>query len=43
MSKKLGRNRLCPCGSGVQFKKCCLKKGRFRRRESGRLFSGSES
>ena len=22
-SKKVGRNDLCPCGSGVKFKKCC--------------------
>jgi uncharacterized protein YecA (UPF0149 family) len=28
-SEKLGRNDLCPCGSGIQFKKCCLKSGRF--------------
>jgi uncharacterized protein YchJ len=26
---KLGRNDLCPCGSGKRFKKCCLKTGRF--------------
>ncbi|HAT1762253.1 TPA: SEC-C domain-containing protein [Legionella pneumophila] len=23
-SKKIGRNSLCPCGSGKKFKKCCL-------------------
>jgi hypothetical protein len=22
--KKVGRNELCPCGSGIKFKKCCL-------------------
>ena len=22
-SKKVGRNDLCPCGSGKKFKKCC--------------------
>ena len=22
---KIGRNELCPCGSGKKFKKCCLK------------------
>jgi uncharacterized protein YecA (UPF0149 family) len=27
--KKLGRNDLCPCGSGKLFRKCCLKSGRF--------------
>ena len=24
---KTGRNDLCPCGSGLKYKKCCLKKG----------------
>jgi len=23
---KVGRNDPCPCGSGLKFKKCCLKK-----------------
>jgi hypothetical protein len=23
---KVGRNELCPCGSGLKFKKCCLDK-----------------
>ena len=32
LEEKLGRNDLCPCGSGKRFKKCCLKKGCFRRR-----------
>jgi uncharacterized protein YecA (UPF0149 family) len=27
--EKLGRNDLCPCGSGKRFKKCCLRGGRF--------------
>ena len=22
---KVGRNELCPCGSGLKLKKCCLK------------------
>jgi len=22
---KIGRNELCPCGSGKKYKKCCLK------------------
>jgi uncharacterized protein YecA (UPF0149 family) len=29
LSEKLGRNDLCPCGSGKRFKKCCLKAGCF--------------
>lgn len=27
MSSKIGRNELCPCGSGLKFKKCGLVKG----------------
>ena len=27
--EKLGRNDLCPCGSGKQFKKCCRNDGCF--------------
>ncbi|MBD3810221.1 MAG: SEC-C domain-containing protein, partial [Sulfuricurvum sp.] len=23
---KIGRNDLCPCGSGKKYKKCCLNK-----------------
>jgi len=22
----IGRNELCPCGSGLKYKKCCLRK-----------------
>ncbi|MEJ7593700.1 MAG: SEC-C metal-binding domain-containing protein [Planctomycetaceae bacterium] len=29
LEEKLGRNDLCPCGSGQRFKKCCLMKGCF--------------
>lgn len=29
LSEKLGRNDLCPCNSGLRFKRCCLKSGRF--------------
>jgi len=29
LTEKLGRNDLCPCGSGKRFKKCCLKSGCF--------------
>ena len=25
--KKIGRNDPCPCGSGLKYKKCCLKNG----------------
>lgn len=30
----IGRNDKCPCGSGLKFKKCCLKKGPWHRSES---------
>jgi hypothetical protein len=23
---KIGRNNLCPCGSGKKYKKCCMMK-----------------
>lgn len=26
-SDKIGRNSLCPCGSGLKYKKCCASKG----------------
>ena len=29
LAEKLGRNDLCPCGSGKRFKRCCLTSGRF--------------
>lgn len=28
MSKKIGRNDLCPCGSGKKYKQCCWGKPR---------------
>ncbi|MBK9772387.1 MAG: SEC-C domain-containing protein [Candidatus Obscuribacter sp.] len=27
--EKLGRNDLCPCGSGRRFKRCCMHLGCF--------------
>jgi uncharacterized protein YecA (UPF0149 family) len=29
LQEKLGRNDLCPCGSGKRFKKCYLESGCF--------------
>jgi uncharacterized protein YecA (UPF0149 family) len=29
LEEKLGRNDLCPCGSGKVFKRCCMTTGRF--------------
>ena len=27
--KKVGRNDLCPCGSGKKYKNCCLSSGKY--------------
>lgn len=27
--KKIGRNDLCPCGSGKKYKNCCLSSGKY--------------
>ena len=27
--KKIGRNDLCPCGSGKKYKNCCLNSGKY--------------
>jgi uncharacterized protein YecA (UPF0149 family) len=29
LAEKLGRNDLCPCGSGKRFRRCRLKSGCF--------------
>jgi uncharacterized protein YecA (UPF0149 family) len=29
LEEKLGRNDLCPCGSGQRVKRCCLRSGRL--------------
>ncbi|WP_216821017.1 SEC-C metal-binding domain-containing protein [Singulisphaera sp. GP187] len=29
LQERLGRNDLCPCGSGLLFKKCCRNAGCF--------------
>lgn len=26
--QKIGRNQLCPCGSGRKFKRCCIDQAR---------------
>lgn len=36
---KVGRNALCPCGSGLKFKKCCLSS--VRKHEYERYISGT--
>ena len=27
--EKIGRNEPCPCGSGLKYKNCCLKTGKY--------------
>lgn len=34
MASKIGRNELCPCGSGKKYKKCCLNKDRTQSKNS---------
>jgi uncharacterized protein YchJ len=29
LEEKLGREDLCPCGSGLRLKRCCLQSGCF--------------
>ncbi len=29
LAEKLGRNDLCPCGSGKRCRRCCLASGRL--------------
>ena len=43
LEEKLGRNDLCPCGSGRRFKQCCLRSGCFRRVEPAGLLSGNDN
>jgi len=31
MLPKIGRNELCPCGSGKKYKKCCMEATNDRR------------
>jgi len=33
MKKDIGRNSLCPCGSGKKYKKCCLNKDTTQKRD----------
>lgn len=34
MNHNVGRNDLCPCGSGKKYKKCCLPKDQQEERET---------
>lgn len=42
LEEKLGRNDLCPCGSGRRFRKCCRNGGGFRRRQPSLLLSAND-
>jgi len=37
LEEKLGRQDLCPCGSGKRFRNCCLRSDRFGWRRSRSL------
>ncbi|MFL6446852.1 MAG: SEC-C metal-binding domain-containing protein [Bryobacteraceae bacterium] len=41
--EKLGRNDLCPCGSGRKFKKCCLRRVSIRWITQRPLLSGTNN
>ncbi|MBX9911434.1 MAG: SEC-C domain-containing protein [Beijerinckiaceae bacterium] len=40
LQEKLGRNDLCVCGSGADFKKCCMRSGRFDGSQRDDYFQG---
>lgn len=40
---KVGRNDLCPCGSGNKYKKCCLEKDRAAAQSMLRLVTAGEA
>lgn len=31
MTKKIGRNQPCPCGSDKKYKHCCMRRGQTKR------------
>ena len=41
LNEKLGRNDLCPCGSGRLFKRCCRNLGFFSTELRGTITSDS--
>lgn len=40
---KVSRNEICPCGSGLKFKKCCLNKGALAKHKVNVVQSGAVS
>lgn len=42
MSKEIGRNDPCPCGSGKKFKKCCEAKSTRRTLGKAEVLSGTD-
>jgi uncharacterized protein YchJ len=40
---KLSRNDLCPCGSGLKYKKCCLNKKGIAKHKVNVMPSGAVS
>jgi tetratricopeptide (TPR) repeat protein len=41
-TKNVGRNEPCPCGSGLQYKRCCREKDRAEQSERDRARSCAE-
>jgi hypothetical protein len=39
-TRKVGRNDLCPCGSQLKFKRCCMKRLERERRQDKLRVSG---
>ncbi len=37
--EKIGRNDLCPCGSGKKYKKCCMMKKHETQEDMKKIYS----
>ena len=42
LSNKMGRNDLCPCGSGKKYKKCCMHNDNNKQKNCGQSLLGEE-
>jgi len=40
MTKKIGRNDPCPCGSGKKYKSCCGQQGTHKKKFQASVLSG---
>jgi hypothetical protein len=43
VAKKIGRNELCPCGSGLKSKKCCGSAAKYFSREKMKKVKDEEA